>query len=417
MKSEGTDLPELQGVNPEKGNSIPGSGDGTDSMLNFLILLGVNKRTLIIATLLAGLIAAVISFLIPNLYLATTTLLAPQQSTPFSSAFVSQLGGLASMSPIAGGLGLKTPADLYVSLLKSRSVEDAMIQRFQLAGRYKAKRMSDAREKFEKYCVIEATPKDGLIRLSISDQDPNFAAEMTNAYVEEYRRFSANLAVTEASQRRLFLGQQLQQAKNDLVSAEENFKKSEQSSGMIQLDSQAKALIEAVASLRAQITAKEVQVSSLGSYETGSNPEVVLAKEQLAALQFQLRQLGGAEASSGSELIVPRGKIPEAGMDYARKLRDVKYQETIFEVLAKQYESAKLDEARQGAVIQVVDPAVVPDKHVSPKRVLIILGASLAGLLLGVLIVLSQQFLARIRRDKSNGSHMDALAKAWGSAS
>jgi uncharacterized protein involved in exopolysaccharide biosynthesis len=353
----------------------------------------------------------------PNLYLATTTLLAPQQSTPFSSAFVSQLGGLASMSPIAGGLGLKTPADLYVSLLKSRSVEDAMIQRFQLAGRYKAKRMSDARERFEKYCVIEATPKDGLIRLSISDRDPNVAAEMTNAYVEEYRRFSANLAVTEASQRRLFLGQQLQQAKSDLVSAEENFKKSEQSSGMIQLDSQAKALIEAVASLRAQITAKEVQLSSLGSYETGSNPEVVLAKEQLAALQFQLRQLGGPEASSGSELIVPRGKIPEAGMDYARKLRDVKYQETIFEVLAKQYESAKLDEARQGAVIQVVDPAVVPDKHVAPKRILIILGAMIAGLLLGVLIVLSQQFLARVRRDKSNGSHMDALAKAWGSAS
>jgi len=130
-----------------------------------------------------------------------------------------------------------------------------------------------------------------------------------------------------------------------------------------------------------------------------------------------LRQLGGPEASSGSELIVPRGKIPEAGMDYARKLRDVKYQETIFEVLAKQYESAKLDEARQGAVIQVVDPAVVPDKHVAPKRILIILGAMIAGLLLGVLIVLSQQFLARVRRDKSNGSHMDALAKAWGSAS
>jgi len=417
MKSEGSNIPELQGANPDARKAIPGSADGTDSMLEFLILLGVNKRTLIVATLIAGLAAAVISFLMPNLYLATTTLLAPQQSTPFSSAFVSQLGGLASMSPIAGGLGLKTPADLYVSLLKSRSVEDAMIQRFQLAGRYKAKRMSDARERFEKYCVIEATPKDGLIRLSISDRDPNVAAEMTNAYVEEYRRFSANLAVTEASQRRLFLGQQLQQAKSDLVSAEENFKKSEQSSGMIQLDSQAKALIEAVASLRAQITAKEVQLSSLGSYETGSNPEVVLAKEQLAALQFQLRQLGGPEASSGSELIVPRGKIPEAGMDYARKLRDVKYQETIFEVLAKQYESAKLDEARQGAVIQVVDPAVVPDKHVAPKRILIILGAMIAGLLLGVLIVLSQQFLARVRRDKSNGSHMDALAKAWGSAS
>jgi len=417
MKIESTDSPELQGGQPKAEKPVPASAAGANYILDSLTRLGENKRKLVLSVLLAGVVGTVIAFLIPSRYTAMTTLLAPQQSSPFSSTLLSQLGSLGSMSPIAGGLGLKNPADLYVSLLKSRSVEDIMIQRFHLADRYKKKRMVDVRQKFEKYCLIETSSKDGLIRLSINDKDPKFAAEMANAYVEEYKRFSANLAVTEASQRRLFLGQQLQQAKVDLASSEENFKKSEQSSGMIQLDSQAKALIEAVAALRAQITAKEVQLSSLGSYETGSNPEVVLVKQQLAALQFQLKQLGGTESSSGSELIVPRGKIPEAGLDYLRKLREVKYQEAIFELLARQYESAKLDEARQGAVIQVVDPAVVPDKETSPLRAAIIGGALLAGLLLGVLFVLYQESMSQTLLDPSIRRRLDALAKAWGSAS
>jgi uncharacterized protein involved in exopolysaccharide biosynthesis len=383
-------------------------------MFDLLVLLVANKRTILLATLLAGIAGVVVSLALPARYTAVTTLLTPPQATPFSSAFLSQVG---TLNPAIGGLGLKNPADLYVSLLKSRSVEDAMIQRFHLVERYRSKRMSEARRSFEKNCEISTTTKDGLIRLSIQDHDPKLAAEIANGYVEEYRHFSADLAVTEAAQRRLFLGQQLQQAKEGLASAEENFKQSEQNSGMIQLDGQTKALIESAAGVRAQIAAKEVQLSALSSYETDSNPEVLLAKRQLAALQSQLKQLGGSESGSSHELIALKGQLPEAGLVYIRKLREVKYQETIFDLLAKQYESAKLDEARHGAVIQVVDPAVVPDLRSSPLRTFIVLGALIAGAVLGILIVWLRHSWSKFRSQPAGRSRLDAIAKAWGGVS
>jgi uncharacterized protein involved in exopolysaccharide biosynthesis len=169
--------------------------------------------------------------------------------------------------------------------------------------------------------------------------------------------------------------------------------------------------------VRAQIAAKEVQLSALSSYETDANPEVLLAKQQLAALQSQLKQLGGSEAGSGRELIALKGQLPEAGLVYIRKLREVKYQETIFDLLAKQYESAKLDEARHGAVIQVVDPAVVPDLRSSPLRSFIVLGALIAGTVLGILIVWLRHSWSKFRGQPAGRSRLDAVAKAWGGAS
>lgn len=400
----------LQNGEPEEVTSE----EGKNSMLEFLILLVMNKRTILLTTLLAGITGVVISLVLPARYTAVTTLLAPPQATPFSAAFLSQVG---SLSPAVGGLGLKNPADVYVSLLKSRSVEDAMIQRFHLAERYGAKHISEARRNFERNCEIATTSKDGLIRLTIRDGDPKLAAEMANAYVEEYRRFSADLAITEAAQRRLFLGQQLQQTRETLASAEESLKQSEQKFGVIQLDGQTKALIESAAALRAQIATKEVQLSSLNSYETGSNPEVLVAKQQLAALQSQLKQLGGTETGSDNEIFVPKGKLPEAGLDYLRKLREVKYQETVFDLLAKQYESARLDEARHGAVIQVVDPAVVPDVRSSPLRMVIVLIAVIAGAVLGMLIVRLRQWWSKFCSRPEGRSHLEALAKAWDGAS
>ena len=200
---------------------------------------------------------------------------------------------------------------------------------------------------------------------------------MANAYVDECQKFSQHLAIGEAGQRRLFFERQLVEAKNNLAGAEEALKASQQKSGVIQLDSQAKALIESVAALRAQIAAKQVQIRSLGLSETPNNPDVRMAREQLEALQAQLRQIGGTQSGEDSDLIVPRGKLPEAGMDYVRKLREVKYNELIFELLAKQFEVAKLDEAREGTIIQVVDPAVPPDKKSFPKIRLIVPGGDL----------------------------------------
>jgi tyrosine-protein kinase Etk/Wzc len=182
---------------------------------------------------------------------------------------------------------------------------------------------------------------------------------------------------------------------------------------MIQLDSQAKALIESVASLRAQIVAKEIQISSLTLSETPSNPEVVMARQQLGALQSQLRRIGGTQSVEDSDLIVPRGKIPEAGMDYVRKLRDVKYNELIFELLAKQFEVAKLDEAREGAIIQVVDAAVTPDRKSFPKLSIIVPSITFVWLCFAVFWVLFQEGIRRSRNHPEDKQKLRALQASW----
>jgi uncharacterized protein involved in exopolysaccharide biosynthesis len=168
---------------------------------------------------------------------------------------------------------------------------------------------------------------------------------------------------------------------------------------MIQLDSQARALIESAASLRAQITAREVQIQGMQTYATGENAQLVQAQRELESLRAQLSKLVGSENNAGGELIVPKGRVPEAGMEYIRRLRDVKYNETIFEILARQFEAAKLDEARQGALIQVVDLAIPPDKRSFPKRSLIVIGTTVLGFFFGVFLALMLAGLERMRED------------------
>lgn len=412
MQIEDTDSRVLLSDQSENGNTQRVSAE--TRMLDILIELGKERKLIIGATLMAGLIATVISLLLPPVFTATTTILPPQQPFSSSTALLAMSSQVSGLGAATGGLGLKNPTDLYVSLLKSRSVEDAMIQRFDLGKLYSRKRLSDTRREFEQNFAIEGSAKDGLIQIAVKDRDPRRATDMANAYLEEYKKFSANLAVTEASQRRLFFEQQLEQAKNSLATAEEGLKQSEQRSGMFQLDQQAKALIETEASLSAQIAAKEVQLRALSTYETPSNTEVILAREQLAGLQAQLKALGGRNASSSDDVLVSGGKIPGAGLDYIRKMRDVKYFETIFDLLARQYETARLDEARQGTIMQVVDPAIVPDRRTSPRRALIIIITSLSVLVLSIFLVLFRRGFESLEQDPENQRRLETLSSVWG---
>lgn len=385
------------------------------SLVDMLIVIGRRKKFLAVSTTTVGLLALIVTLLIPNRYKATTSVLPPQQgSSSLSAALLSQVNSLGALGALAGGnVGVKNPADMTIALLKSRSVEDAMIQRFNLMKLYKDKKLSDARKDFEDHTSIEMNLKDNIIHIEVEDHDPQRASEMANAYVDEYRKFSQHMAITEAGQRRLFFEQQLVEAKNNLAGAEEALKASQQKSGMIQLDSQAKALIESVADLRAAIVAKEVQIRSLSLSETPSNPDIVMAREQLSALQSQLKQLGGSESTADADLIVPRGKIPEAGMDYVRKLRDVKYHELVFELLAKQFELAKLDEAREGAVIQVVDPAVLPDRKSFPKVSLIVPAVIFVWVLLTVFGILMMEGIRRAEERPEDYRKLQALKAMW----
>lgn len=353
---------------------VPSEAAHEVHFLDLLIILSKRRRFICLFTFGAAVLTAITVLLIPSKYTAETVVMPPSQNSSLSSTLLSQIGGSSALASIAGaGLGIKSVGNMYVSLFRMPSVEDALIRRFGLMSRYHEKKMSDARHAFESRSKVVLGTKDGLIRISVTDGDPKMASDIANAYVDAFRKLSANLAITEASQRRAFFQQQLLEANGNLAAAEEAMKRTEQSTGVLQIDSQARALIETAATLRGQIGAKEVELQAMRSYATEDNPQMVMAKQQLAALKAQLAQLGGKETEPGSEIIVPKGNIPAAQMEYVRRMRDLRYYETIEEILAKQFEMAKLDEAREGAIIQVAQVATPPDKRSFPKRTLTVI--------------------------------------------
>ena len=347
--------------------------------LELLILLSSHRRFILGCTLGFAVVTSIVVALLPNKYTAETIVLPPGQSSSASAA-LSQLAFSPALASMAGAsLGIKNPGEMYVSLFRTQNVQNAMIQHFGLMERYHTKKWSDARRIFSRYARVSLGAKDGLITISVTDSDPTFAAEMANGYVDQFRKLSASLAITEASQRRAFLQQQLLEAKQNLTAAEDAMKRTQVATGILQVDSQARLLIESAASLRAQIVGKEVELRAMHSSGTDQNPQIVTAEEELSALRSQLAKLTGNSDTSTSDIIVSKGKIPEASLEYLRKLRELRYYETIDEIIARQFEMAKLDEARQGTIIQVADPATTPDNHSSPKRTISVLLASFIG--------------------------------------
>jgi tyrosine-protein kinase Etk/Wzc len=378
-----------------------------------LVLILAERWTLIAAALvLATAIGLGLALLLPARYTAEVTILPPQQqNSMLTSALASEFGGLSSLASLAGGgLGLKNQNDMYVSMFKSRIVEDALIRRFNLQAEYRKKYLSDARKVFEKRASVEGGQKDGLIHIAFEDHDPGRAAQIANGYVDQFRTLSQHLAITEASQRRVFLQGQVDQAKQHLADAEEAMKNTEQKTGLIALDSQARALIESAAYLRAQIAAKQVQIEAMRAYATDQNAGLAQAQQELTALRAQMQKLTGSQDVDG--MIVPRGQVTEAGLEYLRKMRDVKYYETEFALLSKQLELARLDEAREGSLIQIVDPASPPDKRSFPHRTLIVLAAACAGLFLGILIALLHARFQRMNADPQTRSMMERIRMA-----
>ncbi|HSY02847.1 MAG TPA: GNVR domain-containing protein [Acidobacteriaceae bacterium] len=414
-----THYPDLKDT-PETrpGSALPGSrlaeGDDQPSMLDLLIVLVERKRTVLGFTALFAVVSILFSLLVPVRYTATAILMPPQQGSSVASALMSQLGSLGSVAALAGGgLNLKNPNDMYVGMLHSETVENAMVRKFGLMQEYHKRYLSDARKRFESNALVQGDNKDGLIHISIDDHDPQRAADLANGYVDEFRHLSQGLAITEASQRRAFFEQQLLKTKDQLAGAEEALKQTEESTGLIQLDSQARALIAAAGEIRAQIAAKEVQLQAMSTYATGQNSQIIETQQELDSLRAQLSKLGGSEDNADS-LIVPKGKVPEAGLEYVRKLRDVKYYETMFELLARQLEIAKLDEAKEGSMVQVVDPAIRPDRRSFPNRTLITLGGTIAGFLVGVLLALVQSSLARMRANPEASAKLALLKSTLG---
>ncbi|HME58621.1 MAG TPA: Wzz/FepE/Etk N-terminal domain-containing protein [Terracidiphilus sp.] len=379
--------------------------------------MAIKRRKLVgIAALTIVVLGSAVALLLPSRYVATTVILPPQQGGSAGSAMMAQLSNLNSMTGVsASALGLKNPNDLQVSLLKSRTIEDAMVARFHLQALYNVKRLSSARKKWEKKTYIDNGLKDGLIRLSVTDRDPRRAAEMANGWVEEYRRLSANLAVNEASGRRLFFERQVTEASENLARSEEEMKQTEQRTGVMEMDGQAHAMIAAAAVLRAQVAAKKVEIQAMRQFAAEENPDLERAQQELSSLEAQLAAMDVAHDRFSGDLVAPKGTVSQAGLEYARALREVKYRETVVGLLMRLQEVARVDEARQGAQAQIVDAAVVPDRPASQFRIWIVLGALLVSLPLALALALATEAVVvlRILRRRA-GSWTLALEDAWG---
>ena len=384
-------------------NAQSSMGDVQDddeiSLLDLLQVIVDNLRLLVLGPLACGLAALGFSFSIPPTFTAKTQFLPPQQQQSAAASMLASLGALGGLAGAASGL--KSPADQYIAFMKSVSLQDALIDRLKLMERYEAKLKTDARQALLGTVRI-AYGKDGLISVQVDDKDPKFAADLANAHVEELRNLLSRLAVTEAQQRRLFFEKQLQITKENLATADLALKSSGINSSV--LKSSPSSALEAVARLKAGISVQEVKIGSMRNYLTENAPEFKQALNELASLRNQLAKAEKEEPAS------------KDASDYVSRYREFKYQETMFELFAKQFELAKVDESREGAVIQVLDVAQAPERKAKPKKALTAILATLASGFALLLFVFVRHALQNASKDETAKAKLEALQKSWRSA-
>lgn len=393
-----------------------------------LLILIVKWKSFIVKFVgAAALLAVILSLLLPTTFTATTRILPPQQNQSMATtAVLSQLGPLASLA--SQGLGLRTPSDLYVGMLRSDNVANGLISRFSLKDIYRKKFDVDTRHKLEGLTEI-TSEKSGVISISVSDAQSYWfsspqivnssrerAAALANGYAEQLARVTKTVAVTEASQRRAFFEREKEMASDDLAAAEVALKQTQEKTGLILLDPQSRAIIEEVEGLRAQIASQEVAVQSMSSFATPENPDLVRAQNELAALRKQLQTLDKGDQKN-SVLDLPIERVPTAGLEYIRKLREVKYREALFELLAKQYEAAKVDEARDAMIVQQLDVATPPERRSAPHRTIIVLSIAIGAFLIAILIVFYREALEQAKDDEMFRTRLQLFKSYLGSRS
>lgn len=352
-------------------------------ILDLAMVVARRRKLILGVTGSTTLMALIVSFLLPVRYTGRASLLPPQQAQSAATLMAGQLSLLTGAS--SRDLGLKNPNDLYLGLLRSNSVTDALVERFKLRDVYGKKLNSEARNELADRSTISIA-KEGLIIVEVEDGEAGRAASLANGYAEELEHLNERLALTEAAQRRLFYEGQMASVKERLQRAERDLADTERQTGIIHVEGQAQALAEQAAVVRGQIAAKQVQAQAMRTFATEQNPDYKLLQQEIAGLQAQLANVerGVGEGATGST-----ARLSAGSLEYLRKLREVRYQETLFELIAKQLEAARLDEAHDSVPVQVVDRATPPEHRSSPKRFWIVFSALfLSGMFatLGVLI-------------------------------
>jgi tyrosine-protein kinase Etk/Wzc len=356
-----------------------------------LSTLRAGRRLILVCTLAVFLLATAVSYLLPNTYTSSATFIPPGSAG--SSGFGALIGQISSIG--AGSLlgGGKTQGDLFVGILRSRSVLKLMVDHFHLESYYKVKGEASAEGRLLQNSTFNVDLKDSIVTILVNDHDPTVARNLAEGYLWALSQTNAHLALTESSARRAFYEQRLEQEKEQLADAEVALQKSEKQTGLIAPAGQTATQIQTLASLQAQISGRQVQLASLLHSETEGNPDVIQLRKEIATLQGQAHQLengqGGKEFGRFSS-----AQVPELETEYIRRSRDVKYHEALFDIISKQYEAARLDEARDDPM-QVLDHADLPESPSGPRRKLIMAISLLAGFAFSTAWVLGRTALRR----------------------
>jgi len=351
-----------------------------------VLLAKRNWKVLLLATVGSGVAAALASLTLPNTYTAAALILPPSRPQSIAASVLGQLGGMAGST--APSLGFKDPAELYVGILGSTTSANAVIERLGLDRVYGAKNRTGTRGALLAHATF-TIGRDSMIRIAVKDTDPKRAAAIANAFVAELNEQNSRLAITESAQRRLFFEREVGAERTALAEAEQHLAETQQRTGVVGLGDQAQAVIGSIAQIRARIAAQEASLRALQLGATAENPEVARQQEELSALRGHLAQLeSGARVNTGDPLL-PMTKVPKSGLEYARVLRDLKYHESLYDLLSRQFQAARIDEAKEAPVIQVLDPASPPEvKSGPPRAVMSALGAALGGVAAIIIVLL-----------------------------
>lgn len=363
--------------------------------IDYLAVLYIHKRLIAGLTLVATILSIIVVLLLPGSYTAKAMIM-PMEDDKGFGAMLSQLGGLASVVGLSG----PTKTDLYMTMLRSETVKDSLIDRFKLLEAYKVKMRVDVYRILDKKVSVSAGKKDGVITIAVDDIDPKRAAEMANAYVEELGYLAVRLNTSSAGNNRVYLEERLVTARADLVKAEEELKSFQAKNKAVSVTEQAKATIEGVAQLRAQLAAQEVQLAILQRQFAEESQKVKTAKTSVENLRIQIGKLEGT--GGGSSSIPSVGSMPQLGQEYMRLMRDFKIHEALVELLTKQYEVAKLSEVKGISPFQVLQVAKVPERRSKPVRRKVVTIAFLIALVGSSILVLAYDNFQKMQMNRNS---------------
>jgi capsule polysaccharide export protein KpsE/RkpR len=364
-----------------------------------LWLLWQNRHVLFRFTLWALLMTTAVAFVIPKRYASTTRLMPPDNQSNSGIALLAAMASKGGVGPgaLAGDLlGIKGSGALFTEIIRSRTVQDRLIARFDLRHVYHDRYWEDARKDLTEYSQISEDRKSGVISISVVDRDPQRATQMARAYVEELDRLVAEVSTSSARRERIFIEQRLGTVKRDLDVVSQQFSDYASRNSTIDITAQAKATVEAAAKLEGELIVAQSELQGLEQIYTDNNVRVRSLRARVDELRTQLHNVGGnpdPESGKDNDQDLPSiRQLPLLGVKWADLYRQVKVQETVYELLTQQYEMAKIQEAKEIPTVKILDDANLPEKKTSPHRLNIILVGGVLGLAIGILFVIGNAF-------------------------